>query len=601
MKQIHTTKWQKIGLVLFGVVLCLVMLECGLRIGGYVFSYAQERHNRAALARGGEYRILCLGESTTAGQWPPYLDEWLNECGLEFTCTVIDKGRPASGTAYILSHLQDYLDEYEPHMVIVMMGINDRLHEEWWPRATQRGAIAQTKPFFIQNFQIYKIMQLVWLHVLRKLARTEVGPHFAVYDEYESATYHSLLRAEPLWDGTPPEDNSKNKIAALWHKAQKYEDHFQFEKAAAVYSNLVERQSDNYNAYIALANCYMHQGLTYLTVGKWEYVDDVLVKAIFFFKRAIQRKPTNEEGYIALGAAYMLVAEKYFQMQNYDEVGWSYYHRAMNILLRGQKFNPNSARIYYEIGNCYNEVSAYKEIPEYYEKAESMFLKAIQLNSKDFSSRDGLGRLYGQFRYYNKQEKLLRESMQYYPEYFSDDNMWLLLRYLEECYVIQKKYGQAAEVSRKGIRMFPQDSIFYRKLAMNNMRQKKYIKAARNFQKAELLELRYYEARTRTNYQKLKEIVQSRGIQLVCTQYPMRSVEPLKKTLEPYDSVIFVDNEKLFKEAVMNEEYETYFLYYFGGDFGHCTAKGNKLLAENIGSVILEQYFRQDDVIKIEK
>ena len=29
----------------------------------------------------------------------------------------------------------------------------------------------------------------------------------------------------------------------------------------------------------------------------------------------------------------------------------------------------------------------------------------------------------------------------------------------------------------------------------------------------------------------------------------------------------------------------------FGGDFGHCTVKGNRLLAENVARVILKEIF----------
>jgi hypothetical protein len=69
----------------------------------------------------------------------------------------------------------------------------------------------------------------------------------------------------------------------------------------------------------------------------------------------------------------------------------------------------------------------------------------------------------------------------------------------------------------------------------------------------------------------------------------MCTIAPLKKIFEGQEGIIFVDNEKVFKEALKNAKYEDYFRDMFGGNFGHCTPKGNKLLAENIANTILKE------------
>ena len=74
-------------------------------------------------------------------------------------------------------------------------------------------------------------------------------------------------------------------------------------------------------------------------------------------------------------------------------------------------------------------------------------------------------------------------------------------------------------------------------------------------------------------------------------QYPMCSVEPLKKIFAGQEGIIFVDNEKVFKDALREGGYRAYFIDMFAGDFGHCTEKGNRLLAENIAKVILKNIF----------
>lgn len=57
--------------------------------------------------------------------------------------------------------------------------------------------------------------------------------------------------------------------------------------------------------------------------------------------------------------------------------------------------------------------------------------------------------------------------------------------------------------------------------------------------------------------------------------------------------IIFVDNEKIFKQAVKKSSYDEYFTDNFAVDFGHCTPKGNRLLAENIANVILREVFNK--------
>jgi len=47
----------------------------------------------------------------------------------------------------------------------------------------------------------------------------------------------------------------------------------------------------------------------------------------------------------------------------------------------------------------------------------------------------------------------------------------------------------------------------------------------------------------------------------------------LKRVFKEKRGITFVDNEKIFRERVAIEGYDEYFVYMFGGDFGHCTKK----------------------------
>ncbi|MFA4993548.1 MAG: hypothetical protein WC571_06240, partial [Candidatus Omnitrophota bacterium] len=95
------------------------------------------------------------------------------------------------------------------------------------------------------------------------------------------------------------------------------------------------------------------------------------------------------------------------------------------------------------------------------------------------------------------------------------------------------------------------------------------------------------------NYRKLKQVLDKRKIKFVCVQYPMRSIQPLKKIFQGDEDIVFVDNERIFKDVVRKEGYSAYFIDMFGGDFGHCTPEGNRLLAENIANAIIKEVFHK--------
>ena len=81
----------------------------------------------------GEFRILCLGESTTAPwyvdnrdiSYPAQLQKLLNSENSNIKYRVYNRGEVDSNTGIILSKLEDFLDETRPHLVIIMAGSND--------------------------------------------------------------------------------------------------------------------------------------------------------------------------------------------------------------------------------------------------------------------------------------------------------------------------------------------------------------------------------------------------------------------------------------------------------------------------------------------
>ncbi len=185
-------------------------------------------------------------------------------------------------------------------------------------------------------------------------------------------------------------------------------------------------------------------------------------------------------------------------------------------------------------------------------------------------------------------EKVIESGFQKKIMELEPKNCWVYSA-LGKCYKRQGRYKEAEEVYKKIAEIRPDTG--YTELAILYKQQGENKLAEEYFRKARKFKAEYYNSITRHNYQKLKEILALRGIKLVSVQYPTRSLEPLRKMLGPQEGIIFVDNEMVFKKALEQDGYSKYFEDACYSDFGHCTKKGNRLLAENIATVLLDKVF----------
>jgi len=161
--QVKISNCQKTYLMLFGIAVFIVTLELGLRLGGFILLSLQEHRNVQAIKQKGVYRIMCLGESTTAGKYPGPLEDILNKRNIGIRFSVIDKGIVGTDTVVILSQLKQNLDIYKPDMVVKMMGIND------WEEHIPYEAVTTSKiTILFKSFRVYKLTRLLWLHILTK-------------------------------------------------------------------------------------------------------------------------------------------------------------------------------------------------------------------------------------------------------------------------------------------------------------------------------------------------------------------------------------------------------------------------------------------------
>ena len=346
---------QKTILVIFGLFLALTILETGLRLGGFIILSLQERRNLLSLRQRGEYRIICLGESTTQGQYPAYLEEILNQRNIGIKFSVIDKGVAGNSTGFILSQLEANLDKYQPDLVVTMMGIND--YGAYMPYAA--GLNAQIMLFF-KSFRTYKLTRFLWLHIITKAIEQD---NFI----QQEATFKKAI------EFNPQNGQAYTELGRLYARQGKHNE------AEQVFKKALELNPRNELAYTELGWLYLRQGKD--TEGEQA------------FKKALELNPRNDEAYVELGWLYI-------KQGKHTEAG--------QVCKKAIELNPQNDQAYAELGWFYISQGRHTE-------AEQVFKKALKLNLQNDWAYGSLAVVYGETgnyllrREYEEKVKQIRE------------------------------------------------------------------------------------------------------------------------------------------------------------------------------------------------
>lgn len=298
-----------------------------------------------------------------------------------------------------------------------------------------------------------------------------------------------------------------------------------------------------------------------------------LINHIWLHANSKYTKEKNERDYSRLDPALAsLMRQAYKHIDKFE------FKEAEQILFKAMAVDPNHSSIYSSLGGIY-AYNAQMDLAIQYLK------KAIVLDPKNEEAYSQLSMRYFYAQQYSSAIETILEMIKNIPD--SDE----AYEKLAQIYFKQKEYGKLEEVLKIADEKFPDSLIFNKLWASYYLMNGKIQESESRFAKAARLEEKYLSPLTIENYRRIKESVLERGIKLVSVQYPLRKLEPLKKMLGEEGGVVFVDNEKIFKDAVKNESYEQYFVDNFAGDFGHLSTYGNKLIAENIAEEIITNFF----------
>jgi tetratricopeptide (TPR) repeat protein len=549
---------RKTALVLFGVVLFFVLLEGGLRLGGLILSSMQESENLRSIKQKGAYRILCLGESTTQGQYPHLLEQVLNQRNIGVRFSVIDKGKTETKTPMILSRVESYLAEYHPDMVVAMMGNNDK-------RVKYYEDIPESDAWLFKHCHVYRLGRILYMQVSKKIKQEDI---------YGLSRSDSNRKADPKdTRAVVKKATHSNEIPA--EKVRRSESESQKGSPGSNGRFAGDEKSLGKDAAFRLAETprSVMEGVPTpddecVRSGTTLYREqDKFIEAEASLKKAIELNPKNNNAYVELGRLYRLQ----------DKLP-----QAENVFKKAIEINPKNDRAFVELGWIYSDQGKPSQ-------SDDSFMKALAVNPENDFNQVTMGGVYRRHGKFLQAEDAYKKAIELNPA-----NEFALLE-LGGLYREQGKFSQAEDLFKEAIgtnfEKVPERT--WRAMASLYEEMGKPELAKAYAEKAASLNSENYPPITVNNYHKLKEILDRKRIQLVCVQYPMRNAEPLKRIFEKDEGITFVDNERVFKEAVKRSGYKEYFRDMFAGDFGHCTRRGNELLAQNIADVILKEVFNK--------
>jgi Flp pilus assembly protein TadD len=349
--------WQKTILIILGIFLFFVLLEIGLRLGGFIFLTLQEYRNKVSLMQKGEYRILCLGESTTAAggkdSYPSQLEEILNQRNIAIKFSVINQDVCAINTLGIQTQLEYSLNKYRPDMVIAMIGMNEVV-----------GHICGEDISILNSFETYKLLKLFWLHIVTKAKEKGIYP--AQKAKLQPKPSNIVLRDNiKQTNPIPPEEEFKKAIElnprnddAYAGLGEFYKDQGDFVRAAGLFKKALEINPRSDYTYVKLGWFYRDQG--------------DLVQAEGAFKKALELNLRNEGAYLGLGEFYR------------DQKDFV---RAEQAFKKTIELNPRNDCAYTRLGWASKDRGDFTQ-------AEDLFKKAIEINPGNDNAYVGLVALY---------------------------------------------------------------------------------------------------------------------------------------------------------------------------------------------------------------
>jgi tetratricopeptide (TPR) repeat protein len=490
--------------IVIGIAAVLLVVEAALQTASRIVQRAGR--GAAAAPVEGEFRIACIGESTTFGRWPAQLEEILNRNQKEPRYRVINRGVVGIRTDGVARQIDGWLDEDRPHLVITMLGINDEGNVLVYPRGgSPRWLTAHSRTM--------RLLALLW-----RTAFDIGGP-----DENGDR--------EPSGDGHLDEE-TRSKLAQLESLRPDAIENFRISEMIEIHRTLITTDP---------GTPFYH--LSFLRGLVLHHLDPDRLDE--FFSRQIDVDPSKlDDG------------------QKMDRI--TIWGERTGDRFAALKLATSIARA---AGDTEGEQSLLEEAVNDPDAAGLAWLRMA-----DFGSRV-------------RRPLLIHQSLLKADSALPDDYQWSLL--LGDVGFLLEDFDFAADCFERALRIRPDLPVSHELMLLGRLanaceQSGEFALAAGYRAQRDELELGRFREFTRFYYRRVVDRVRARRIPVIAMQYPLLSVESLRKLLDYRDDVTYLENRTNFEAALHGASFRELFEDNFAGAFGHLSPRGNMLLAENV-------------------
>lgn len=278
-----------------GIVLCLIILEIGLRVVG-LFYARMSQSDTVSKNNSGE-TILCVGDSVTFGigaprglSYPAQLQTLLNESESGRKKIVINRGWPGQNSTQMLMRLERWLNEFQPDIVTILIGAqnldNYYGYKQFLEQSDKPGrGFFSTVHDSLDSIKVYKFFRLLVIHAGRYLSTPEQGEPIKKTDpheEWQGEEYPNEVQVthKEMVEGAVDECSEAIRLKQQGNYVKALESIFSIRDGGHV-------QPGCYNV---LGSIYLEQNRDELAV-KW-------------FKRGIEHDPGRFGNYEGIGELY---------------------------------------------------------------------------------------------------------------------------------------------------------------------------------------------------------------------------------------------------------------------------------------------------------
>ncbi|GAB1401586.1 hypothetical protein MASR1M68_04970 [Elusimicrobiota bacterium] len=229
---------KKFGLVLLGLFFSFLCLEAGLQTAGIILKTAQKyRKNHTEntynyIEKKDIITIMCIGESTTEGQYPLFLEEYLTKYIPDKKFNIIDSGYGGIKLDDLYYKVEENINKYNPDIIVGMIGINDTT-EYIFKIMSSKIKSGRLLNLIYSSYKKHNVVQ----KIKNNYNYGELTPEKA--NHIKAGLYASIFIGSI---------ESKSSLLFLLSKTKKDEAVYVYNMQNELFSSLLSKYYDNYSA-----------------------------------------------------------------------------------------------------------------------------------------------------------------------------------------------------------------------------------------------------------------------------------------------------------------------------------------------------------------